>query len=85
MIQIPITDAQFVSLTTRLRSNGIDLDGDTGTLTKDGVTAAYTHAEGRLTVEITDRPSLLPLSLIEAKLQSWLEQSVAYDTSKSTL
>ena len=85
MISLPITDAQFASLATRLHANGIDLTGPTGTLTKDGVTAQYTHAAGQLTVEITDRPSLLPLSLIEAKLQSYLEQSVAYDASKSTL
>jgi hypothetical protein len=84
VITIPISDTQFDSLTTRLRSNGIDLTGPSGTLTKDGVTAQYTHAAGKLTVEITNRPSLLPLSLIEAKLQSWLEQSVAYDASKST-
>jgi len=83
VISIPISDSQFASLTNRLRTNGIELTGDTGTLTKDGVTAKYTHANGLFTVEILDRPSLLPLSLIEGKLQSYLEQSVAYDASKS--
>jgi hypothetical protein len=85
VISIPISDSQFVSLTHRLHTNGIDLTGDAGTLTKDGVTAKYTHANGLFTIEILDRPSLLPLSLIEAKLQSYLEQSVAYDASKSAL
>jgi hypothetical protein len=85
MISIPITDAQFTSLAARLRTNGIDLAGPTGTLTKDGVTATYTHAAGTLTVEITDRPSYYPVPLIESKLRSYLEQSVAYDASKTAL
>ncbi len=83
MISLPLTDAQFASLAGRLRTNGIDMVGDTGTLTKDGVTAIYTHAAGQLTVEITHHPSYYPIPLIESKLQSWLEQSVAYDSSKS--
>jgi hypothetical protein len=85
MFSIPITASQFASLATRLRTNGIDMVGDTGTLTRDGVTAQYTHANGKLTIEITDRPSYYPVPLIEAKLQSWLEQSLTYDASKSAL
>jgi hypothetical protein len=85
MISIPMSDRQFAAATVRLRANGIELTGPTGTLTKDGVTARYTHADGALTVEIIDRPFLLPLSLIEGKLQSYLEQSVAYDADRSAL
>ena len=77
--------SQFASAAERLRTNGIDLTGTEGTLTKDGITAKYTHADGKLTVEIVDKPSYYPLSLVEAKLQSYLEQSVAYDASKSAL
>ena len=80
-----MSDSQFVSLTTRLRTNGIELTGSSGTLTKDGVTARYTHTAGLFTVEITDRPFLLPLSLIEGKLRVFLEQSVAYDAGRSAL
>jgi hypothetical protein len=83
MLSIPITDDQFASLVVRLRTNGIDMVGDTGTLTKDGVTAQYTHANGALSIEITDRPFYYPISLIETKLQSWLEQSLSYDAGKS--
>jgi len=77
-----MSDHQFAAVSKRLSSNGIDLTGSSGTLTKDGVTAKYTHANGNFTVEIIDKPSLLPLSLIETKLQVYLEQSVAYDTSR---
>jgi hypothetical protein len=85
MITIPMSDHQFAAATQRLRTNGIELNGPTGTLTKDGITARYTHADGALTVEILDRPMLLPLSLIEGKLKSYLEQSVAYDADRSAL
>ena len=83
MIQIPMSDAQYAAAAVRLRNNGIDLVGTSGTLTKAGITATYTHADGKLTIEIVDRPNLLPLSLIEGKLQAYLEQSVAYDTNRS--
>jgi hypothetical protein len=80
-----MSEMQFAAATQRLHANGIDLSGTTGTLSKDGVTAKYTYAEGKLSIEIIDRPSLLPLSLIEGKLQAYLEQSVAYDASRSAL
>ena len=77
MIEVPMTDAQFATATTRLRANGIELNGPTGTLTKDGITATYQHADGKLRIEITDKPFLLPTSLIEGRLQQYLEQSLA--------
>ncbi len=84
MIEIPMSEAQFAAATQRLHSNGIELTGTTGTLSKDGVTAKYVYGEGKLAVEIVDRPFMLPISLIESKLQAYLEQSVAYDSSKAT-
>ena len=85
MISIPMSDAQFAAATQRLRSNGIELTGPSGTLSKDGVTAKYDHANGVLKVEILDRPQFLPVSLIEGRLQSYLEQSIAYDANRSAL
>jgi hypothetical protein len=83
MIEIPMSETQFAAATERLRANGIELAGTTGTLSKDGVTAKYVYGEGKLAVEIVDRPFMLPISLIEGKLQSYLEQSIAYDSSKA--
>jgi hypothetical protein len=80
-----MSETQFAALTQRLRNNGIKLNGPAGTLAKDGVTAKYAYADGKLSIEIVDRPSLLPLSLIEGKLQAYLEQSVAYDASRFAL
>jgi hypothetical protein len=80
-----MSETQFAAATQRLRSNGIELTGPSGTLVKDGVTAKYTYDDGNLSIEIVDRPMFLPLSLIEGKLQAYLEQSVAYDASRSAL
>lgn len=77
-----MSEAQFAAATVRLRGNGIELAGNTGTLSKDGVTAKYTYGDGKLAVEVLNRPAMLPLSLIEGKLQAYLEQSVAYDSTK---
>jgi hypothetical protein len=85
MISIPMSDLQFAAASKRLLANGIELTGPTGTLTKDGVTAKYTHADGQLDVEILHHPAFLPISLIEGRLQSYLEQSVAYDADRSAL
>jgi hypothetical protein len=77
MIEVPMTDAQFAAATRRLAANGIALTGTAGTLSKDGVTAKYEHADGRLRVTILEKPFLLPESLIEGRLKAYLEQSVA--------
>ena len=76
MIEVPMTDAQFAAASHRLRANGIDLAGASGTITKDGITAKYEHAGGKLRIEVTDKPFLLPITLIEGRLQQYLEQSV---------
>ena len=77
MIEVAMSEEQFAAATRRLAANGIVLDGPTGTLSKDGVTAKYEHAEGKLRVTILEKPFLLPQSLIEGRLKSYLEQSVA--------
>lgn len=77
MLSIPMTDTQFAAATARLRDNGIELVGRSGTLTKDGITAKYSHENDLLKVEIVDKPFFLPESLIEGRLQAYIEQSLA--------
>ena len=77
MIEVPMTDDQFAAATRRLKQNGIELAGPSGTLSKDGVTAKYEHADGTLRITILEKPFLLPQSLIEGRLKAYLEQSVA--------
>ena len=77
MIELPMTDAQFAAATRRLGQNGIALTGPSGTISKDGVSARYEHADGRLRITILEKPFLLPESLIEGRLKAYLEQSLA--------
>jgi len=77
MLSIPMSDAQFAAATARLRADGIAITGPSGTLSKDGITGRYEYADGKLTVEVTDRPFFVPLSMIEGKLRDYFEQKVA--------
>jgi hypothetical protein len=77
MIEVPMSDAQFEAAAEKLRERGIELAGSSGTLTKDGVTARYVHADGQLTIEVVDRPFFLPLSLVEEQMRAYLEQVVS--------
>jgi hypothetical protein len=77
MLIFPMSDAQFAAAVTRLREDGVYISGPSGTLTKDGVTANYTHADDKLTVEITDHPFFFPLSLIEGKLKEYFDKIVS--------
>lgn len=82
MIRVPMSEAQFAAATRRLAENGIELSGREGTLTKDGITGTYTYDGEALSIDITDRPFFLPLSMIEQRLEAYFEQSVAADKSK---
>lgn len=72
-----MTEEQFAAATRRLADNGIALTGREGQLTKDGITANYAYNGDTLSIEITDRPFFLPLSMIEQRLSAYLEQSIA--------
>ena len=75
MLSFPMTDAQFANASNRLRAAGIVLSGPSGTLSKDGITAKYAHANDTLTVEIVDRPFFVPESMIESKLKQYFESA----------
>ena len=77
MIEVAMNEAQFAAATRRLAANGIALTGNSGTLTRDGVTARYEHTGDQLRITILDKPFLLPESLIEGRLKAFLEQSLA--------
>ena len=77
MIEVPLTDAQFAAAAQRLRGYGIELNGPSGTINKEGITARYQHADGKLTIEILDKPFFMPESMIESRLKSYIEQNSA--------
>lgn len=74
MIEIPLSEAQFAAAQKALAEKGVDLSAPSGTISQMGVTAAYTWAEGLLTIQVTDKPAFFPVSMIEAKLKAWIEE-----------
>jgi hypothetical protein len=77
MIEVPLTEAQFVAAAERLRAYGVDLADRSGTLSRDGVTARYLYADGKLTIEILDKPFFLPLSVIESQMRGYIQKGLA--------
>jgi hypothetical protein len=76
MVEVPMTDEQFAKAQVKLRGHGIELPGKSGTMSRQGVTAKYEHADGKLRIEVTDKPFLLPQSLIEGQMKSFLEKEL---------
>lgn len=81
MIEVPMTEAQFAEATRRLQQNGIQLSGPSGTLSRQGITAEYAYADGVLRIKIVKKPMLVPESLIEGQLKSYLAQAGLRETA----
>ncbi len=76
MIQITMTEAQFSARARELKQRfDLDLTEPAGKITKDGVTAGYTHYNDTLTVHILDKPFFISTEYCEQKLQEWLARS----------
>lgn len=73
MIQLPMTQAEFSEKARELKQkHDLDLTEPAGRITKDGVTAGYTHYNGTLTVHILEKPFFISTEYCEQKLQEWL-------------
>ena len=76
MVEVPLTEAEFAAVAKRLRDYGVDLSSLSGTLSREGITARYTYADGKLTIEVLDKPFFLPLSLIESQMRSYIQKGL---------
>lgn len=77
MIEVPLTQMQFDEASQRLRAAGIDISGPAGTLSRDGISARYSYANGVLTIEVVEKPFFLPLSVIESQMRGYIEKGLA--------
>ena len=76
MIQVDMTEGEFSEKARELKQRyDLDLTEPAGKITKDGVTAGYTHYNGKLTVHILDKPFFISTQYCEQKLQEWLAES----------
>lgn len=76
MVEVPLTEAQFAAAAHRLREYGVDLSDRSGTLNREGITARYNYADGKLSIEILDKPFFLPLSVIESQMRSYIQKGL---------
>lgn len=75
MIQVKMSDDEFNAKARELKQKyDLDLAGPAGRITKDGVTAGYTHYAGTLTVHILDKPFFISTEYCEQQLQEWLSK-----------
>lgn len=73
MIQVEMSAAQFAAKAEELRESfGIPIVGKVGTISRQGVTAAYTHHNDTLTVHIVDKPAFISRTYCERRLEEWL-------------
>ena len=73
MVMVHMTEAEFNAKAAELRQQGISLPGPIGKISRDGVTAAYTHANETLTVHIVDKPAFISRVYCERRLEDWLK------------
>jgi hypothetical protein len=76
MIEVPLTEAQFAAAAQRLQAYGVNLAGTSGTLSREGVTARYSYAAGKLTIEVLEKPFFLPLSVIESQMRAYIQKGL---------
>ncbi len=72
MIQIPLTPDQY-AVTSKLiaEKQGIALTGDEGKITKMGVTASYKYGDGRLSIDILEKPFFVTTEYCEEQIKAW--------------
>ena len=73
MLLVPMTEEEFrLKAAELLRLQGIELSGPVGKVSKDGMTAGYTHANDTLTVHIIEKPIFVSRAYCERRIEDWL-------------
>jgi len=67
-----ITAEKYQSLLATAKSQGLDLTGETGSTTYQGMdfTWTYSPAAQSLAIQCTNKPMLIPCSMIESRIRS---------------
>lgn len=73
MLLVQMTEEEFRAKAAELKQlQGISLSGPVGKISKDGVTAGYTHANDTLTVHIIEKPIFVSRVYCERRIEDWL-------------
>jgi hypothetical protein len=73
-INVNLTRVQFEQLRTKIAAKGLNLVGDAGEATAQGVTVAYQYAEPNLSIDIVH--STMPHWMVEHSLKGWISANV---------
>ena len=76
-MRLTITRAQLESSRTRLKADGVDLVGDSGTVSHAGVVLAFTFIEPYLDIEIMHKPFIVSQSFVTDKINEWFKTGAA--------
>ena len=75
MLLVQMTEEEFRTKAAELEElQGISLSGPVGKISKDGVTAGYTHANDTLTVHIIEKPIFVSRAYCERRIEDWLSE-----------
>lgn len=73
MIQVKMTTNEFARRAAELNEKfGITLTDPVGQISRDGVTAGYTHYNDVLTIHIVDKPVFISTEYCEKQVEEWL-------------
>lgn len=73
MITVAMTPEQFTAKSAQLKAEqGLELTGDSGTLSKDGVIVDYAYDGENLSLNVLHKPFLVSESYVETKLRYWI-------------
>ncbi len=74
MIQVQMTDSEFAARAAELEQTlGVTVQRNAGTVSREGVTAGYTHYDNTLTIHIVDKPAFVSQAYCERRLEEWLQ------------
>lgn len=70
-----MSEEQFRARAAELhRTQGITLAGPVGKITRNGITAGYTHANDTLTIHIIEKPIFVSRAYCERRIEEWLSK-----------
>ena len=71
-MQMAMTEAEFLGLAERARSQGVSLSGREGVIEKMGVKASWAYDGAVLTVDVLEKPFFLSKEAVEERLRAAL-------------
>ena len=73
---LTLTRSQFDAASAKLLKQGVILNGDSGSITKEGVMITYAYFGDTLTIEVRKKPFFVSDSLIESTISKWFSMEV---------